>query len=72
MIDKDDATCHSHFHIQIKYLSSDLAAEQNTSVHRMMMRDQDDEAQDAVDRENPPAIVDAQYTIPGQIGYHLD
>ena len=60
------------FHIQIKDSSSDLAEEQNTRVHRMTINDEQDEAQAAVSRDDPPALVDDEYTIPGQIWYHLD
>ena len=60
-------------HIHIKDSSLDLGAEQNTSVPKMIIVDeQDDEAQATVSRDNLPAVVDDEYTIPGQIGYHLD
>ena len=60
------------FHIRIQDLSSGLAAEQNTGVPSTETGDQQDEAQAVVSRDNTPAVVDDEYTIPGQIGYHLD
>ena len=60
------------FHIQKSDLSSGLASEQNTGVPRMETGDEQDEAQAVVSRDNTPAVVDDEYTIPGQIGYHLD